>query len=312
MLSLICTMAMSQEFAKQKAVPRFPETLEGLVQLEESVQALLPKVTPAVVAIDGGTGVIVHRDGYVLTASHVTKRANRVVSIRLADGRTVIAKTLGTNLNTDTAALKIVDPGPWPYVPMGNSELVDLGTWCVALGYPLSFKRGSPAVVRIGRIHSLDKGRFVTDCTIMGGDSGGPLFDMDGNLIAISSRVKTAINQNLHIPIRTYKKDWPKLVNSIDVQVEPVKQKAQTKAYLGIEGETDNNRVRIRRVTAKSPAALAGFLKDDVILELDQSVISKFDDVVRFLKSKRPGDRIVAKLNRFGNLIMLPVQLGQK
>lgn len=293
--------------------PKAESPLRSLIEMENRVEAMLPSLLPAVVSIEGGSGVIVSSDGLILTASHVTKRASRIVQVRLSSGRYVSAETLGTNSVTDTAALKLLEYGPWPFISLGDSTSVDQGDWCIGLGYPLSFKRDQPAAVRIGRVLNRNKGRFVTDCPIMGGDSGGPLLNLDGHLIAISSRVKTDITQNLHVPTEQFQKDWNELAASKDVRKkkpEATANVASSGAYLGIFGETDAGRVRIKRVQSGSPAEIAGMANNDVILKLDHQNVFKFDDVLAVLQKKRPGDIVSAKLNRYGELIDVSVHLG--
>ena len=291
-------------------VPAAEDVLEPLTELlaiQSQIDAVLPRLLPAVVAVEGGSGVIVSPEGHVLTASHVTKKAGRKIYVRLADGRTVQATTLGTNVNSDTAALKLAGNGPWPYVQIGNSSATQLGDWCLTLGYPLSFERGRPAALRIGRILKKSQNRFVTDSPIMGGDSGGPLFGLNGELIAISSRIKSDISQNLFVPVQQYQNQWTQLASSIDV---PKMKRSTAKSYLGILGETDFDRVRIRRVYQGSPAAAAGLLENDVIVSFGGQRVGNFDDVANVLKSSRPGEEVVAQLNRYGTLINVSVRLG--
>ena len=286
------------------------QPLAQLLKIQRSMDAILPRLLPAVVAIEGGSrgsGVIVSPQGHILTASHVTKKAGRRILVKLADGRSVQAVTLGTNVNSDTAALKLVGNGPWPFVETGNSTDVELGDWCLTMGYPMSFQRGVPAAVRIGRIISKSPSRFTADSPIMGGDSGGPLFDLNGKLIAISSRIKSDISKNIFVPIQRYQTQWHQLASSIDV---PRKKSSQPKPYLGILGESDFDIVRIRRVYQNSPAANAGFLENDVIVSFDGHMVQNFDDVAKVLKLRKPGEEVIAQLNRFGMLLNLSVRLG--
>ncbi len=287
-----------------------PELLNLLLEMERAVGSLLPNLQPCVVSIEGGTGVIVSSDGFILTASHVTKKAGRTVNVRFSDGRVLTATTLGTNFNNDTAAIRLNSPGPWPHVKLADSTLVQPGDWCIALGYPLSFPRGKPAAVRMGRVLQVKENELVTDCPIMGGDSGGPLLNLNGNLIGISSKVKNDITENLHIPVQVFQDDWQTLASSIDVQ--KIQGPTRKRAYLGILGETDVNCVRVRRVHRGSPAEIAGLLPDDVILQLDGRPVGDFDDVLEFLDGHQPGERVVAKLNRYGRLMSVPIKLGKR
>lgn len=289
--------------------------LEPLIEIEKRIRQLIPVVTRCVVAVEGGTGVIISRDGYILTASHIAKEAGRAMEVRLPDGRTQMATSLGTNYNTDTGLVRLDSPGPWPFVEFDqarDSQLVKCqpGDWCVTLGYPLSFPRGKPAAIRVGRILETSEGQLVTDCPIMGGDSGGPLFDLEGNLIGINSRVKHDVAANLHIPIQTFQDEWDKLAESIEVRKTSDPNKP-VRAFLGVLGETDQNRVRVRRVQHGSPAAMAGWQAEDVILQFGGQPVGTFDEVVNILADSQPGAIVVAKLNRYGNVIDLPVRLGK-
>ena len=284
-----------------------PEPLNQLLRIQSTIDSVLPSLLPAVVSLEGGSGVIVSPQGHILTASHVTKKAGRRIFVRLSDGRSVQATTLGTNINSDTAALKLDGNGPWPFVQMGNSADVELGDWCLTLGYPLSFDRGRPPAIRIGRIIRKSPSRFTADSPIMGGDSGGPMFDLNGGLIAISSRIKSDVTQNLFVPIQKYQTQWNQLASSIDV---PRKKTQQPKPYLGILGESDFDRVRIRRVYQNSPAALAGFLENDVIVSFGGQRVKNFDDVSNVLKLRKPGEEVIAQLNRYGMVLNVSVRLG--
>ena len=197
------------------------------------------------------------------------------------------------------------------------------------MGYPLSFPRGKPATGRLGRILSRsDNGKLITDCTIMGGDSGGPLLNLDGKVIGISSSVKLGIDQNLSVPSEQFIKDWKNIAMSIDqtsLQTNaklPPDQKANAKngfriskrptgkAYLGINAETDHNLVRIRVVHRESPAQFAGVQANDVIMRMDAIAITSFSQIVKYLRTKKPGDQISVLINRYGSLIATEVTLG--
>lgn len=323
-------------------------SFEQLLQLQSVTQKIILQSTPAVVAIDqSGSGVIVSPGGIVLTASHVTRIANRKVLIAMADGRIVEGITLGSNLASDTGAIQLLEPGPFPFLSVQDSQSADPGTWCITMGYPLSFPRGKPAAGRLGRVlNRQSNGKLVTDCTIMGGDSGGPLLNLDGKVIAISSSVKLGINQNLFIPSEQFIKDWRNIAMSIDrngfqstasqqtiaspppanaaaspppqapstsgfkVTKRPQNNRSNKRAYFGINAETDQNIVRIRAVHRQSPAERAGVQRNDVIVALDSARITNFSQIVKTLRKHSPGDQIRVIVNRYGSLLTLTVTLG--
>ena len=300
---------------------------QSLVQLQSRTQSIVAQSAPAVVAIgETGSGVIVNSQGLILTASHVTRFANRKVSVAFSDGRIVQGITLGSNIASDTGAIQLLSPGPFPFVSVQDSKDAQPGTWCIAMGYPLSFPRGRPAAGRLGRIlKRSENGKLVSDCTIMGGDSGGPLLNLAGKVIAISSSVKLGADENLYIPSEQFSKDWKNIAllidktgrdtrvqppeNSADAKVK-VPQRTSGKAYLGINAETDRNIVRIRAVHRDSPAEFAGIRANDVIMEFDGKPIRSFAEVVGHLKTRKPGDTLSVLVNRYGSLMRVGVSLG--
>ena len=317
--------------SNESGTPREAISLQSLAQLQSRTQTIIAQTTPAIVAIDEtGSGVIVSPRGIVLTASHVTRVAKRRVSVALSDGRVVEGITLGSNIASDTGAIQLLTPGPYPYVSVRDSKKATPGSWCIAMGYPLSFPRGKPATGRLGRVLSRsDNGKLITDCTIMGGDSGGPLLNLDGKVIGICSSVKLGIDQNLSIPSEQFIKDWKNIAMSIDqtslqtnTQLPPdqkqnsdsgfrITKRPSGKAYFGINAETDQNIVRIRAVHRQSPAEFAGIQANDVIMKMDAITITSFSQIVKYLKSKKPGDRVSILINRYGSLTATEVALGR-
>lgn len=192
-----------------------PENVEDLRAIEKRVQAVVAKVTPAVVGVRvgaaQGSGVIIDKDGTVLTAGHVSGQPGRDAQIILPDGRKLKAKTLGQNKGIDSGMLKITDEGAWPAVELGKSAEVKPGQWVVAIGHPGGYRSNRTPVVRVGRVLTANKLLIRTDCTLVGGDSGGPLFDMEGRVIGIHSRIGGAITENVHVPVDTYRETYAKL-----------------------------------------------------------------------------------------------------
>lgn len=192
-----------------------PGSVADLKAIEQRVQELLPKITPAVVGIRigfaQGSGVIVSKDGYVLTAGHVSGEPGRPATVILPDGRQLKAKTLGRNGGLDSGMIKITDEGEWPYVEMGNSSALKRGQWVLAIGQPGGFRPNRTPVVRVGRVLVANPILIRTDCTLVGGDSGGPLFDMNGKVVGIHSRIGNNITENIHVPVDPYRKTWDRL-----------------------------------------------------------------------------------------------------
>ena len=173
-----------QEFLFDGGVP---ESLDQLRDMETRFQKLTEQLMPATVNIQmgasQGSGVVVTEDGYILTAAHVIGKPNQRARIVFPDGRKFQAKTLGVNSGRiDSGMLKIINPKnkSFPYVQLGISETLKLGQWVMAIGHPGGIDESRGLVTRVGRIVSARENVIRTDCTLVGGDSGGPLFDMNG------------------------------------------------------------------------------------------------------------------------------------
>ncbi|MBN1911305.1 MAG: trypsin-like peptidase domain-containing protein [Pirellulales bacterium] len=196
------------------AVPS-PKNLEDLRAIETKVQEVAKKALPCTVGIKigqgSGSGIIVSEDGLVMTAGHVAVKPGTKVVFIFQDGKTANGVSLGIYGNADAGLMKITDKGKWPFAPMGKSSDLKRGAWCVALGHPSGYKPGRPPVVRLGRILKVDETTIQTDCTLIGGDSGGPLLDLDGKVIGINSRIGRTLTLNFHVAVDVYHKYWDRL-----------------------------------------------------------------------------------------------------
>jgi hypothetical protein len=193
-----------------------PTNVDELRALEKRVQKVVEKVQACTVGVRigaaQGSGVIVSADGYVLTAGHVSGLPGRDVVCILPDGKQLKAKTLGRNGTIDSGMIKLEGNGPFPFVEIGKSGSLKRGQWVVSIGHPGGFRPNRTPVVRLGRILYINPGLIRTDCTLVGGDSGGPLFDLEDHVIGIHSRIGGgAITENVHVPVDTFKATWDRL-----------------------------------------------------------------------------------------------------
>ena len=176
-----------------------PSNLDQLRAMEAHVARLTEDVSPATVNIrvgqGQGSGVVISSDGYILTAAHVIGTPGQTAIVTFPDGKRVEAETLGTNPGQiDSGILKIKEKegSDWPYVDMGQSSTLKSGQWLVAIGHPGGYDSKRGLVIRVGRLIFSGDTKLRTDCTLVGGDSGGPLFDMDGYVVGIHSRIVVA------------------------------------------------------------------------------------------------------------------------
>jgi serine protease Do len=297
--------------ASPTAVKLQPESLDDLKAIQAQTHKVLEKVLPCTVGVRigdaSGSGVIVSKDGYVLTAGHVSGAPGKKCKIILPDGKELAGKSLGRNDSIDSGMFKITDEGEWPFVEMGKSSDLKVGQWCIATGHPNGFQPGRSPPVRLGRIRLSDKNKVESDCTLVGGDSGGPLFDLDGKVIAIHSRIGTLTTTNVHVPVDVYTSSWNKLVKGVDIGSTKVSPGA---ASLGTYYDPDDDRKL--NVVEGSPAEMAGLKSGDMILKFDGKDLSNFEDLVDAVREKKPGDEVELLVQRGDRQLTLKVTLGKR
>lgn len=295
-----------------------PENVADLQAIEEHVQRVVEKVMPATVCLRignaQGSGVLIDREGRILTAGHVSGEAGREATVIFPDGRRAKGRTLGANNNIDSGMVILTERIEFVHVPMAKSSDVHRGDWCLSLGHPGGYKPNRPPVVRIGRIQGFDKTALVSDCALVGGDSGGPLFDMHGKVIGIHSRIGGKVSSNVHVPIDTYHDTWTKLAAG-DVWGSPFPLfdfLKQPEPYLGLRAFEEKRTLRIDTITPGSPADKAGLKARDVILKIDNRAMTGVEDFSAFLKSKRPGAQINMLVQRGDEMINAAITLGKR
>lgn len=293
------------------------KSLEEFKRHQAKIKETVKKVMPATVSItDGigfGSGVVVTKDGYILTAGHVltTNRSGRDLTVYFPDGSVAKAKPLGKNLNVDAGMAKLIGEKSWPYVEVGDSKSVDRGDWCITIGHSGGYELGRTPPVRVGKILRNNNIRLITDCALIGGDSGGPLFDIDGNLIGIHSSIGQSIAENRHAAINPFLEDWDQLADGkswgrLGGQTTLPTQQAR----LGIQMARDNAKVEL--VLDNSAAKEAGIQKGDVVVTIDGEEIYSAQDVVEAIRDKRPGNRIKLKILRNNRTLTLTARLKSR
>jgi serine protease Do len=286
-----------------------PTTLADLRSMEQHVKALAARVSPAVVAVEAGSGsgsgVIISADGLVLTAGHVCGEPDRDVHFTFPDGKTARGKTVGANHDNDTGLMKITDRGPWPHAEMGDLRQALVGDWVLALGHPGGFDLRRSLVVRLGRIIRLDPDALQTDCPISPGDSGGPLFDMHGRVIGIHSAISSSVAENFHVAVTEFYEGWKLLVKA------PARNNPADKpqAYLGARGEDDPHGCRLTAVDEEGPAAKAGLKVGDLVVKVDRREVKLYASLLHWVADSEPGETLSLEIKRGDELLSLEVKL---
>ena len=250
--------------------------------------------------------MIVSQEGLVLTAGHVIGDVGREAMIILPDGREIPGVTLGVSYEIDAGMVQLTNPpDDIPFVPIVDKQRPEISQWVIATGQPGgTFNDRSPPV-RIGRILAGEEGWVCTDCTLVGGDSGGPLFNMRGEVTAIHTSIGPSVVHNFHVPVSMIQEDWQRFLDG-----EVWGRIEEERPMLGITGRAENNHCLVTQVLDGMPAQAAGIQVGDLILSVDEAEVHSFADVARIIYSKRPGQAVRLVLERDGNRFELEIVLA--
>lgn len=304
------------EAARAATAKRHPESVADLRAIQEQVRKVVDRARQTVVAvrIGGavGSGVVVSEDGLVLTAGHVAMKPNLPVTFFFQDGSRARGMTLGLNGSLDSGMLRITDPGPWPHSPVAAAEDLQRGDWVVTLGQPNGFFKDRKPPVRLGRVLSVDDEVVQTDCTLVGGDSGGPLLNLQGEVVGIHSRISRSIISNFHVPISVYYDGWERLLaGQVWGTEKDTKQASRTRPLLGLAGEIGDGPCRVTQVFPGMPAARAGVKEGDIVRSYDGETINTFADLARKVLNSKPSKVVTLDIERDGEPMRIEVRLGR-
>jgi len=290
-----------------------PRTKADLLSIERMVRQVASKGIPATVGLElgpaRGSGVIISADGYILTAGHVARRPDLNVTVVLHNGKRVKGKTLGIGYGMDAGLVKITDKGNWPFVKTGKSSNLANGYWCVAIGHPGGQKPGRPPTVRLGRVIVANHRLIRTDNTLISGDSGGPLFNLKGQVIGIHSRIGMPTSANIHVPIDTYTENWKRLVAG---QSWGSMLGQSGGPFLGVGGEDHPNGARLTRVLEGSGAANGGLRPGDIVTHLEGKSTPTYRELVHQIHQRNVNEKVKVKYLRDGKEMVATVTLGKK
>lgn len=300
---------------------KVPQSLEDFGRIEKALQSAFEEVRGAVVCLDlgedkgSGSGVIISPDGLILTAAHVTTGVERSMEAIFEDGTRRKVRTLGLVADSDAAMAQIEDEGPFPYVEVDRENSTLMGDWVMALGHSGGFDEERGVVLRLGRIVRMRPQTWQSDGTLIGGDSGGPLFDLHGRLIGIHSRVGKTKGENLHVPMEEFLEHWDGMLAAEFIGEGPYAQRPR--GFLGIEmakeealenGEAIEG-VLLEDVVEGSAADKAGLKTGDVIVEINGNEVTR-ETLVKTLSAKVEGDKVSVTYLRDGEMQTVEVELG--
>ena len=265
-----------------------------------------------------GTGFIIDPAGYILTNHHVIADATRI-SVRLTDGRTLRAERIGSDPDTDIALIKVESARPLPHATLGDSDVLRVGEWVLAIGNPLAYEHTVTVgvVSFIGRkLFDLSLDRYIqTDAAINFGNSGGPLINTRGEVIGINAAISSrASNIGFAVPINQATAILPQLrqhghVARGFIGVTPKKVDEDLQKSLSLRTSTG---ALVQDVTDGSPGHRAGLRPYDVIVAVDGRPVTAEDELIEIIASRKPGTTATLQVVRDGRTMNIPVKLAAR
>ena len=265
-----------------------------------------------------GSGFIISADGYVVTNNHVIENADQI-EIEFFDGRLMEATVVGTDPKTDIALLKVKAKDKLKFVRFGDSNKAKVGDWVLAIGNPLGqgFSVSAGIISARGRALSGSYDDFIqTDAAINRGNSGGPLFNMDGEVIGVNTAILSPNGGSIGIGFSMSSAVVEKVIDQLTtfgetrrgwlgVRIQDVTE--DVAEALGIE-KTDGALVTD---VPDGPAKTGGIKSGDVIIEFDGKTIKDTRELVRIVGDSPVGKQVSVKVLRDGKKVSLSVKLGR-
>jgi serine protease Do len=266
-----------------------------------------------------GSGFVITEDGYIVTNNHVIEGADEI-TIEFFSGKKLPAKVVGTDPKTDIALLKVEAGEPLPFVTFGNSDLMRVGDWVMAMGNPLGqgFSVSAGIVSARGRELSGTYDDFIqTDAAINRGNSGGPLFNMDGQVIGVNTSILSPNGGSIGI-------GFSMSSNVVTKVVDQLKQFGETRrGWLGVRIQDVTPDVAEAMGLAEASGALvtdvpdgpakdAGIVAGDVITRFDGQPVTDAGDLTRRVADAPIGEAVPVIVQREGRTETLAVTLGRR
>ena len=269
-----------------------------------------------------GSGFFISQDGLVVTNNHVVERATQI-QIVMSDGREIDAELVGADPLTDLAVVRVKEPGPYPYVKFGTSKDVRKGDWVVALGNPFGLGGSASAGILSADGRELGAGSPYTDflqidAPINRGNSGGPTFDLKGNVIGVNSQILSptggSVGIGFAIPAELAREVTDTLIRNgrvsrgwLGVQIGDLTP--EFAEALGIE---DVKGALIADVTTGSPAERAGLKRNDIILSVNGQKVTDSTSTTRLVAKLIANTQNKFEILREGKSRTLNVTVGER
>ena len=277
----------------------------------------------------GGSGVIISKDGYVVTNNHVVDGATKL-RVKLNDGRTFDAKLIGKDSATDVALLKIDGDDDLPTLPFGSSDALRLGEWVLAIGSPFDLQSTITAGIVSAKARNLGaipndfriESFIQTDAAVNPGNSGGALVNTHGELVGINTLIKSQTGSYVGYSFAIPESIVRKVV--VDLKEYGVVQRAMLgimfrpvdQDFLDSEGKElgikELGGIYVASVVEGGSASEAGIRKGDIILSIDGVKVNDSATVQELIARRRPNDKVKISVKRDGDVKQIDVTLRNK
>lgn len=293
--------------------PNLVYTDSSVDKLQKKIHDVVEKAKKSFIFIGGGSGVIISKDGYALTNFHVVSFVKRF-NVTVAEGKTYIADVVGLDPYGDIALIKLQNAENLDYIPLGDSDKMECGDYVVALGNPfLLGSTNNQPITTFGIISSMHRtkwmydGRFVTgayldilqvDASVNPGNSGGPLLNLQGELIGINGMIDTRFANRINSGVA-----YAISINIIKNFLDDLKSNniVYHGTIKGLYVDSHNPNATgaiVSRIKDDSPASEIGFIKNDVVTTVDDKIIHNGNDFLSVIESLPAGREVKIKWQR--------------
>ena len=258
-------------------------------------------------SLGAGSGFIVDPSGVIVTNNHVVGRAEKIV-VSLTDGRQFPARLIGQDQLTDIAVIKIEAGGPLPAVAWGDSRRMEVGDWILSAGNPFGLRGSVTAGIISAEGRDLGAGPFDNflqiDAPVNPGNSGGPVFNMDGQVIGVSAVIVSPTGASVGIGFAIPSETVAPVVRQL------LAKGSIPRGWLGVSVEDTDNGIALSDLDRAGPAARAGMRAGDVVLAIDGAEVASARDVIRAVAMVTPGERTRLTVRRQDQTLDFPVVVG--